>query len=302
MEDAIPKALLEEQQRIQSGYDPDSLVLLKALQGGNIDERSNLNIQGLAFDIASHLQEPDRSTLLRIPTGLLDMTHINASVRGKGASCAVVVNSGLAIVAEQMSEGMLASMARRNFEPFYESLVASVTACWFNPLEVQWPSFPEAEAHPMRNKLVNCFIALVLAHEFGHILLEHLESDSRGSGQTPTPSHAHQQDQEFAADRKAVGILQAMPIGAERQMIIWTSQVFFGLAWTAEVAYGVESATHPPASERWSRVAELWDWDTGSALEVQRLREGADALWSQINRMSEAGREAIRPLRERLPR
>jgi hypothetical protein len=301
MENAIPKALLEKQHRIQSGYDPDSLALLKALQGDNIDECSNLNIQGLAFDIARNLQEPDRSALLRVPTGLLKMTQINAFVRGKGGSCVVVVNLGLAVVAEQMIEGMIASVARHNFEPFLESLCASVMACWFNPLEVRWPSFPEAEAEPARSRLISCLIAFVLAHEFGHILLGHHESNSKISGRTPTLSYAHSQDQEFAADRKAVKILQALP-GAERGQIIVTSQLFFGLVWTAEVAYEVESATHPPASERWRRVAELWDSDIGSDLGMETLRSEVDAVWSQIKLMCEASRKAMRPLRNRLPR
>jgi hypothetical protein len=129
----------------------------------------------------------------------------------------------------------------------------------------------DSEEQVIKNAVfMECF---VLLHEYGHVLCGHLKPDEtttlamRSADDALVTSRTHW-DHEFEADAFAVKYMLRSGSGQLRatDVAVWPGLVlqFFGLVELVGSSLGVAQApaTHPPARERWERVAKLVELDS----------------------------------------
>jgi|SRR5215204_2791038 len=113
--------------------------------------------------------------------------------------------------------------------------------------------------------MMECFILL---HEYGHILKGHLSSDhitalEMDNGESQIAAFHTRWNHEYEADAFAVARMMATGTGTLRMsdVAVWPGLLlsFFGLVETVALDLSPSQlpATHPPAQERWRRVATL---------------------------------------------
>jgi len=139
------------------------------------------------------------------------------------------------------------------------------------------PSLPPPSINEPTGLTVTMIQAFVLLHEYGHVILGHLnpsdttlvEMTNKGAIEVYNIS----QNQEFAADAFA---LQAFPFKLEAA---YFAGLLFKFFQTSETFLSVHSTTHPPSSARWERIKQV----AGVANHSDSLAFQLDETFQSIN-------------------
>jgi hypothetical protein len=248
-----------------------------------------------AKQLAEYLSVSTRSKLASIVVGTLPIPDFNAMAQSPSGEPLVIVTSGLFSLLHVTSEALVATVPLAGSPaelPITQGTLEAFRhlAAWLRQNTLLLPHTRFTVRSPTRRNMIGAISAnglnFVLAHEFAHVMLGHLKTDSKGAeGTHPLQLMERSHEQEYAADEKgfemALEFSGAVHDGRKTAGVLGTAMVLH-LLRAIEALDDVKSAraTHPPAVDRLSTF-ERWvkpQADADSVDMLARMRKFMDAL------------------------